>query len=256
MEPQFSHEQLPSGKKVIREFGSDGFLEEEHNSYGLLDIGIVRNFQSGSKVNEMYYVNRRLVSRRSYEKARVRYEDMPPADSALEDWGGSLLGDVRKEQRQNKADAERRLRESDESRFPRPNSTNWLRVIAGDKAHLVLFASRDWKVLARERRIPTGREWLHQFGFDGLSSVARGLEVGFEVIGEREALLSASKRLLIEVVDYTNNPPDTTTWGGSVRPRPKKRKPPRLAWVTVLPPLIKFLSSLSDAQVKIFNHHR
>jgi hypothetical protein len=188
---------------------------------------------------------------------------MPPADSSVEDFGASLLRGARKQQRQYKAEAEKRLADSAESRFPRPTSTNWLRVISGEKAHLVVFASRDWKVLSQERSIPTGREWLHVFGFDGTlggaggsGSVAKGLEVGFEVVSNREAMLDASRRLLTEVTEFTANPPEIARWSGSVRPRRKPRPMPPLAWLTVLPPLIEFLSVLQEPTVTIFNHHR
>ena len=188
---------------------------------------------------------------------------MPQADNAIEDFGSTLLQMARKQQRQNKAEAERRLAESAESRFPRPSSTNWLRVISGEQSHLVLFASRDWKVLSRERTIPVGREWLHVFGFDGTigglggsGSVAKGLEVGFEVIGNRNAMLEVSRRLLSEVTEYAANPPKVSHWSGSVQPRRKPKRMPPVAWLTVLPPLIEFLSALEEPTATIFNHHR
>jgi hypothetical protein len=260
MEHVFKHEQLPSGKMINRHFGDNGSLVEETHGYGVLDIAIKYDFKAGAKVDETYFAKRRMVSRRTYEKARVAYPDMPPADNAIEDFGSLLLQEVRKQQRQNKVKAERRLAESAESRFPRPASTNWLRVISGEKSHLVVFASRDWKVLSRERTIPTGREWLRSFGFSSTSGVtggiAEGLVVGFEVTGNREAMLNASQLLLTEVNAFAANPPETSRWSGSIRPRPKPRKMPPLAWPTVLPPLIEFLSGLPEPTVKIFNHHR
>jgi hypothetical protein len=261
MEHEFKHEQHPSGKLIFRHF-VDGALIEEHHTYGVLEIGISYDFQAGVKVAESYFANRRTVGRRTYEKARVAYPDMPPADVTVEDFGASLLGLARKQQRQNRAEAEKRLAESAESRFPQPASTNWLRVIADEKAHLVLFTSRDWKVLSRERSIPTGGEWLHLFGFDGTQdgdsgtgSVAKGLEVGFEVAGDRETMLNASRRLLVEVNAFVANPPESR-WSSSARPRRKPRPAPPLAWPTVLPPLIEFLSALQEPTVKIWNHHR
>lgn len=257
MEHRFEHEQLLSGKLVIKHFGEDGSLVDEQHTYGVLDIGIKFDFRAGVKVDEMYFSKRRIVSRRTYEKARTAYPDMPAADSSTEDSGSLLLQMARKQRRQNKAEAERRLAESAESRFPRPASTNWLRVIAGEKSHLVIFASRDWKALSSERTIPTGREWLRLFGFDGTGGgVAKGLEIGFEVTGDRKAMLNVSQSLLNDVNAFAANPPETTRWSGSIRPRPKPRKVPELAWRKVLPPLIEFLSGLQDATVKIFNHHR
>jgi hypothetical protein len=114
-----------------------------------------------------------------------------------------------------------------------------------------------------ERSIPTGREWLHVFGFDGIlggaggsGSVAKGLEVGFEVTSNRETLLDVSRRLLIEVIEFTANPPETSRWIGSGRPRQKPKPMPPLAWPIVLPPLIEFLSALEEPTVTIFNHHQ
>jgi hypothetical protein len=69
-------------------------------------------------------------------------------------------------------------------------------------------------------------------------------------------MLNASRLLLTEVNAFATNPPETTRWSGSIRPRSKPRKMPELAWLTVLPPLIEFLSGLQDEKVKIFNHHQ
>jgi hypothetical protein len=263
MDHVFKHEQLPSGKTIIRHFGDDGSLVEETHGYGVLDIAIKYDFTAGIKVDETYFAKRRMVSRRTYEKARTAYTDMPTADLSVEDFGASLLRDERRQQRQNKAEAERRLAQSAESRFLRPLSTNWLRVISGERWHLVLFSSRDWKVLSRERDIPKGREWLHAFGFDGTvsgasagGSVARGLEVGFEMTGNRDAMLGASHRLLTEVNEFAANPPEISQWTGSMRPRRKPKRMPPVVWPTALPPLIEFLSGLQESTVTIFNHHR
>jgi len=257
MEHRFDHEQLPSGKLIVRHFGEDGSLADEQHTYGVLDIGIRLDFDAGVKVDETYFSKRRLVSRRAYEKARLAYPDMPLADNTIKDSGSLLLRGARKQQRLKKVEAERRLAESAESQFPRPASTNWLRVIAREKSHLVIFASRDWKVLAKERTIPTGREWLRLFGFIGKGGgVAKGLEIGFEVIGEREAMLNASRLLLTEVNSFAASPPEMTRWSGSIRPQPRPRKKPALTWPTVLPPLIEFLAGLQDVKVKIFNHHQ
>jgi hypothetical protein len=259
MKNNLNYEQLPSGKVIVRNFGEDGSLVDEQHSYGMLEIGIKYDFKAGAKVNETYFSKRRIVTRRTYEKVRVAHPDMPPADGSVEDFGALLLRGMREELRLNKADAQRRLAESAESRFPRPASTNWLRVIAGEKSHLVVFASRDWKVLCRERTIPMGREWMHLFGFSGSpgpGAIAKGLEVGFEVTGNREAMLAASRLLLTEVNLFVKTPPEDWRWRDSIRPRPKPRRAPPLAWPVVLPPLIEFLSGLKEPTVKIFNHHR
>jgi hypothetical protein len=259
-EHRFTREELPSGKVITRHFAPDGALLEEHHVFGILDIGISFGFRNGVKVDESYFSKQRMISRNGYEKARVGYPDMPAPEANLEDSGGSLLRKMRQQQRRNKAEAERRLAESAESRYPRPASTNWLRVISGDKAYLVIFASRDWKVLARERSLPSGRDWLNAFGFGGprdrKPSLGEGLEVGFEVDGDRNEMLNVSRTLLDETTKFVANLPEPSRWSGSIRPWAKPRKPPPLIWPTVLPPLIEFLAGLSEPTVKIFNHHR
>jgi hypothetical protein len=67
MEHVFKHEQLPSGKVIIRHFGEDGSLLEEQHTYGPLDIGISYAFKGGNKIDEIYFAKRRMVSRRTYE---------------------------------------------------------------------------------------------------------------------------------------------------------------------------------------------
>jgi len=121
----------------------------------------------------------------------------------------------------------------------------------------VVFSSRDWKVLLREPRIPMGRHWLRTFGFDGPpgSTVAQGLQIGYEVTGDRNVMLEDSRLLLPQVVAFASDPTPPSYFHGSIRPR----KPPRkhvLASPSVLPPLIEFLAGLTEASVKIFNHHR
>ena len=85
------HERLPSGKTISRRFSPSGSIIEEHHVYGNLDIGIKFFFKGGIKTDEMYFSKGCLVSKRVYEKSRVNYKDMPPADQTLEDWGGQLL---------------------------------------------------------------------------------------------------------------------------------------------------------------------
>lgn len=257
MEPQI--QKLTSGKAILRQFAADGSIAQETHSYGMLDIAIQLHFKEGTKVEEIYFANRRMVSRRTYEKARLGYPDMPAADLRLEDVGGGLLTDLRREQRRKKAEGERRLTASAESRFPRPAGTNWLRIISADRAHLVEFASRDWKALAREKSMPTGRRWLSLFGFDGPpgdTSVSEGPIVGYETLGHREEMLHASRTLVDEVRAFSPTQRDPT-WGSfSVRKRAKPRKAKPLGWTHLLPKIIEFLEGLSAPTVTIFNHHR
>ena len=116
MEHVFKHEQLPSGKTIIRHFGDDGSLVEETHGYGLLDIAIKYDFGSGVKSGETYFCRRRLVSRRTYEKARKKYKDMPRADGTLEDWGATLLRGAAREGRQRSAEAKQHRPDLDEAR--------------------------------------------------------------------------------------------------------------------------------------------
>jgi hypothetical protein len=93
-------EELPTGKTIIRHFDEEGHVASESHTYGMLDIGITMEFNAGAKSGEMYFVNKKLVSRKRYEKARIEYADMPPPDAQLEDFGGELLKDVRAERQQ------------------------------------------------------------------------------------------------------------------------------------------------------------
>src|SRR5262245_52889603 len=85
------HEQLPSGKTIVRQFDSDGLLLQEQHSYGLVEIGITFSFQAGTKIGEMYFSNRRVCSRRTYERRRAVYPDMLPPDLTRPDDGAALL---------------------------------------------------------------------------------------------------------------------------------------------------------------------
>ena len=116
------------------------------------------------------------------------------------------------------------------------------------------FASHDWKML---NKVPMGRHWLMSFGFLGptKAAVVKGPLIGYEVVGDRETMLSDSRALLPEVVAFVNDPTPPSYFHGSIRPQrpPRKRA---IAWPDVLPPLIDFLASLDEAKVTIYNHHR
>jgi hypothetical protein len=90
---------FPSGKakRLDRYFGPDGQLQHEVHLYGFIDISIDSTFENGVKTGETYIVKRRLVSRKTYEKARLQYPDMPPADPSLQDSAADLLRAARKE---------------------------------------------------------------------------------------------------------------------------------------------------------------
>jgi len=116
MDHVFKHEDLPSGKKIIRHFSEEGSLVEETHAYGVLDIAIKYDFRSGKKVSETYFAKRRMVSRRTYEKARTNYTDMPVADGTVEDWGADLLRGVARERRQHRLQAKKHQPTPEEAR--------------------------------------------------------------------------------------------------------------------------------------------
>lgn len=115
MEHVFKHEQLPSGKLIVRHYGDDGSLVDETHMYGIVDIGIKYDFRAGAKVDETYFAKGRMVSRRTYEKARTAYADMPAADCTLEDSGAALLKGAAKEQRQRSLEAKQHRPDPDEA---------------------------------------------------------------------------------------------------------------------------------------------
>ncbi|HUG66421.1 MAG TPA: hypothetical protein VMM76_01640 [Pirellulaceae bacterium] len=107
------HQQLPSGKQVMKRFDAEGRVASESHAYGMLDIGITMEFSEGVKTGEMYFVNKRLVSRKRYEKARVEYSDMPPPESNLEDIGGELAKAVQSDRRQRSKAAKEHVPDSE-----------------------------------------------------------------------------------------------------------------------------------------------
>jgi hypothetical protein len=116
MERVYKQEELPSGKVIVRTLGEDGSLIEESHGYGALDIGINYSFDAGVRISETYYAKRRMVSRRTYEKARAAYADMPAADATLKDWGADVLKAAAKERRQHRMEAKRHTPDADEAR--------------------------------------------------------------------------------------------------------------------------------------------
>jgi len=95
---------LPTGKQIVREFDADQNMVSEMHSYGkdgLLDIAISFSFDHGRKTSEMYLHNRRLVSRKTYERQRSKYPDMPPPGSSMEDATAALLKLAAREKREH-----------------------------------------------------------------------------------------------------------------------------------------------------------
>jgi hypothetical protein len=94
------HQQLLSGKRITRKFDADGQLVSERHGYGLIDISIETHFNAGVKTAEIYIVNRRIASRKQYNRAREAYKDMPLSDASIDDFGDRLLIGARAERRQ------------------------------------------------------------------------------------------------------------------------------------------------------------
>jgi hypothetical protein len=102
------HEQLPTGKRIIRTFDDGNQLISEMHLYGTsaLDISMKMEFSDGVKTGETYIIKNRLVTRARYEKARQKYPDMPQADNSLEDFWGEAAKAVDRERRQRRKAAE------------------------------------------------------------------------------------------------------------------------------------------------------
>jgi len=110
------YEKLPTGKEIFRDFAPDGSLAREQQSYGLIDIGIAYVFSGGTKVEESYFYKNKLVGRRSYDKARAKYPDMPAPDTGMEDWGTDVLRAAAKESREHNLESKRHQPNSADAR--------------------------------------------------------------------------------------------------------------------------------------------
>jgi len=164
MQNIYEHEQLPSGKTIARQFGKDGSLLEETHSHGALAIAIQYCFFAGAKVEEIYFAKQRIVSRKTYEKARIAYSDMPAADDTREDTGAELLRAVAKERRQRQlakkqrqvdVEAARKLDEFCSAMMTKgkcKDAASWIQ----NKNHT--FGERDWRSCKRlvERLLKLG----------------------------------------------------------------------------------------------------
>ena len=82
--------------------------------------------------------------------------------------------------------------------MPTAAQTNWIRLSGPINTFTFHFASRDWKVLSNLDD-SAAEDWLDAFGFVGHGpefSVARGLQIGYEVTGRRSAMLHSTQLLL------------------------------------------------------------
>jgi ankyrin repeat protein len=140
-------ENVPSGKSITRRFGDDGQLLEESHSYGALEIGCSITYGNGAKIQELYFVKKRMVRRARYEKERLNFPDMPPADPALADTGGEMAKLARKGDRQRVASNKRRRANplSEEQERQNTEATPLFHFAAGnlDKARELLEGGAD-----------------------------------------------------------------------------------------------------------------
>jgi len=82
--------------------------------------------------------------------------------------------------------------------MPTAAQTNWIRLSGPINTFTFHFASRDWKVLSNLDD-SAAEDWLDAFGFVGHGpefSVARGLQIGYEMTGLRSAMLHSTQLLL------------------------------------------------------------
>jgi hypothetical protein len=84
-------EEHPSGMKIIRHLDDDGRIVSESFGYGMLDFCLSRKVHPDGSIEETYFAKREMISQARYEKLRVNYPDMPPADPSLVDLGSELL---------------------------------------------------------------------------------------------------------------------------------------------------------------------
>lgn len=78
------------------------------------------------------------------------------------------------------------------------STTNWIRLTGSAEPYTFVFRSRDWKVLTHLRD-PVASAWMSAFGFSPGGpefSVSRGLQIGYEVSGNRATMLDATERLI------------------------------------------------------------
>jgi len=82
--------------------------------------------------------------------------------------------------------------------MPAKSPSNWIRLTGSSGSLTFSFASRDWKVLSHlEGNI--GWQWQNAFCFSPGGpefSVARGLQIGYEVTGMRSTMLGTTEQLM------------------------------------------------------------
>lgn len=95
-----------TGLQVNRELDANGRLARETHLYlddGRPAILLARTYRAGRVVGEQYIVNMRLVSRKTYEKARARYPQMPASDDNAQDETAELRQMIAVDRKQRRA---------------------------------------------------------------------------------------------------------------------------------------------------------
>lgn len=76
-----------------------------------------------------------------------------------------------------------------------PTYTNWIRLTGSGDPYTIGFQSRDWKVLVNLAD-PAAVAWMSAFGFNSGGPVAHGLQIGYEVVGNRNVMIEATDYLI------------------------------------------------------------
>ena len=86
--------QFDAGGKLLRE--TRGYLEANGSRLAIL---LMREYKAGRVIGETDIVKGRVVSRRSYDKARVNFPPMPAPNTSIEDRNARLLRTMAAERR-------------------------------------------------------------------------------------------------------------------------------------------------------------
>ena len=106
--------QFDAGGKLLRE--TRGYLEANGSRLAIL---LMREYKAGRVIGETDIVKGRVVSRRSYDKARVNFPPMPAPNTSIEDRNARLLRTMAAERRSRHDAAKAHVRHRQRGREPR-----------------------------------------------------------------------------------------------------------------------------------------
>ena len=109
-------EKFVSGKSILRSFNDLGQLTAEMHVHGMIAISLKRDYRPNGEIEEIYCVNKRLVSRQRYLKEREKYPDMPHPDDNSEDISGELVAGTARERRQQRVAAKTHVPDAEQAR--------------------------------------------------------------------------------------------------------------------------------------------